>query len=95
MDSLHEMRPKYFYSKIKVTYSDEDRKTSFKSSVNIVQDSALSTILSYAAIPVFTAYIDTQMITIVNKKDKCYSSNAVFSAVDDGHKKHTCKNCEP
>jgi hypothetical protein len=77
MDSLHEMRPKYFYSKIKVTYADEDRKVSFKSSVNIVQDSALSTILSYAAIPVFTAYLDTEKITIVNKKDKCYTGKAI------------------
>jgi hypothetical protein len=77
LDSLHSKRPEYFYSKIKVTYSDEERKVSFKSSVNIVQDSALSTILSYAAIPVFTAYIDTEKITIVNKKDKCYTGKAI------------------
>ena len=77
MDSLHEMRPKYFYSKIKVTYTDEDRRVSFKSSVNIVQDSALSTILSYASIPVFTAYLDTEKITIVNKKEKCYTGKAI------------------
>ena len=77
IDSLHSERPEYFYSKIKVTYSDEERKASFKSSVNIVQDSALSTILSYAAIPVFTAYIDTEKITIVNKKDKCYTGKAI------------------
>ena len=77
LDSLHSKRPEYFYSKIKVTYSDEERKVSFKSSVNIVQDSALSTILSYAAIPVFNAYIDTEKITIVNNKDKCYTGKAI------------------
>ena len=77
MDSLHAMRPNYFYSKIKVSYEDEDRKVAFKSSVNIVEDSALSTILSYAAIPVFTAYLDTQKITIVNKKDKCYTNKFI------------------
>ncbi len=77
IDSLHSKRPHYFYSKIKVTYSDEERKVSFKSSVNIVQDSALSAILSYAAIPVFTAYLDTEKITIVNKKDKCYTEKAI------------------
>ncbi len=77
LDSLHSKRPEYFYSKIKVTYSDEERKVSFKSSVNIVQDSALSTILSYAAIPVFTAYIDTEKITTVNKNDKCYTGKAI------------------
>jgi len=77
MDSLHLKRPEYFYSKIKVSYTDEERKVSFKSSVNIVKDSALSTILSYAAIPVFTAYIDTENITIVNKRDKCYTGKAI------------------
>lgn len=82
MDSLHNMRPNYFYSKIKVTYSDVDRKVSFKSSVNIVKDSALSTILSYAAIPVFTAYLDTQKITIVNKKDKCYTNKFISDYSD-------------
>ena len=77
MDSLHAMRPNYFYTKIKVTYTDEDRNVSFKSSVNIVEDSALSTILSYAAIPIFTAYLDTQKITIVNKKDKCHTNKFI------------------
>ena len=78
MDSLHSIRPNYFYSKIKVTYSDEERKTSFKSSVNVVLDSALSTILSYAAIPIFTAYLDQKEITIVNKKDKCYTNKRII-----------------
>ena len=32
MDSLHSLRPDYFYSKIKVTYADNERKISFKSS---------------------------------------------------------------
>ena len=77
MDSLHALRPNYFYSKIKVSYSDEERNISFKSSVNVVKDSALSTILSYAAIPVFTAYLDPKEITIVNKKDKCYTTKEI------------------
>ena len=51
MDSLHEMRPKYFYSKIKVTYADEDRKVSFKSSVNVdVFVTRLNNILSLCTI---------------------------------------------
>jgi hypothetical protein len=77
MDSLHAVRPEYFYSKIKVSYSDEDRNISFKTSINVVLDSAVSAILSYAAIPIFTAYLDPEEITIVNKKDKCFTNKPI------------------
>ena len=77
MDSLHAIRPEYFYSKIKVSYTDEDRSVSFKTSVNVALDSAVSAILSYAAIPIFTAYLDSEEITIVNKKDKCITNKRI------------------
>ena len=77
MDSLHALRPAYFYSKIKVSYIDDERSVSFKTSVNVVLDSAVSAILSYAAIPVFTAYLNTKEITVANKKDKCYTNKQV------------------
>tara|TARA_Y100001978_G_C23693243_1_gene436027 strand:- start:1085 stop:1891 length:807 start_codon:yes stop_codon:yes gene_type:complete len=77
MDSLHALTPKYFYSKIKVSYTDDERSVSFKTSVNVSIDSAMSAILSYAAIPIFTAYLDTGQITIVNKKDKCFTNKQI------------------
>ena len=77
MDSLHALRPEYFYSKIKVSYTDDDRSVSFKTSVNVALDSAVSAILSYAAIPIFTAYLDSEEITIVNKKDKCFTNKRI------------------
>ena len=77
LDSLHALRPEYFYSKIKVSYTDDDRSVSFKTSVNVALDSAVSAILSYAAIPIFTAYLDTGVITIVNKKDKCFTNKRI------------------
>ena len=33
--------------------------------------------MSYAAIPVFTAYLDTSEITIVNKKEKCFTEKKI------------------
>ena len=77
MDSLHDLRPAYFYSKINVSYSDEERSVSFKTSVNVALDSAVSAILSYASIPIFTAYLDKEEITIVNKKDKCFINKQI------------------
>ncbi len=77
MDSLHALRPQYFYSKMKVSFTDKERTVSFKTSVNVVLDSAVSAILSYAAIPIFTAYLDTSDISIVNKKDKCFMNKRI------------------
>ena len=77
IDSLHSLRPKYFYSKIKASYTDKDRSVSFKTSVNVSLDSAVSVILSYAAIPIFTAQLDTGEINIVNKRDKCVTNKRI------------------
>ncbi len=72
LDSLSNIKPKTFYSKLSVDYKDTTRDISFKTSLKIVTDSAVNAIITYAKIPIVTTMITNDTITLVNKKDKCY-----------------------
>jgi hypothetical protein len=73
LDSIAEIAPKYMYTKLKVSFKDEERKISFKTTLKAVNDSAITAIVSFARIPVFSALVDRSNLTVVNKKDKCYT----------------------
>lgn len=79
LDSIHSVRPKYYYSKIKIGYSDGDHKYNFKSSMNIVLDSSAYTIISKGPIRPYEAYLDQEGIIISNKLKKCFSKSSISS----------------
>jgi hypothetical protein len=72
LDSLSKPKPGFFYTKISTTYTDTNQNISFKTSVRMVKDSAINTLITYARIPIVNAIISTDSVTIVNKRDKCY-----------------------
>jgi hypothetical protein len=72
LDRLSDMEVGNFYSKINTQYKDSARNVSFKTSLRIANDSAVSAIISYASIPVVNALITPDSVKISNRKDKCY-----------------------
>jgi hypothetical protein len=72
LDSLSKPKPGFFYTKISTSYTDTNQNISFKTSVRMVKDSAINTLITYAKIPIVNAIISTDSVTIVNKRDKCY-----------------------
>ncbi|MEJ6505629.1 MAG: DUF4292 domain-containing protein [Crocinitomicaceae bacterium] len=79
LDSISLGSPKFMYTKLKVNYKEGDRKFSFKTTLKNAQDSAVIALVSFARIPVFSALIDTSSLTLVNKKDKCYSKDLLLN----------------
>ena len=77
LDSISLSAPHYMYTKLKVNYKGADNKGSFKTTLKSVQDSAVSAVVSFARIPVFSVLIDSSKLTIVNKKDKCFSEQSI------------------
>jgi len=73
LDSLSKIEPKTFYSKLDINYKDSTTDISFKTSLKIVADSAVSAIITYARIPIVTAMVTKDTITVVNKREKCYT----------------------
>jgi hypothetical protein len=78
IDSLSHIEPKTFYSKLTVTYKDLSKPTdeseiSLKTSIKIVSDSAVSAIITYARIPVVTALVTQDTLSVVNKRERCYT----------------------
>lgn len=73
LDSLSKIEPKTFYSKLDINYKDSTTDISFKTSLKIVADSAISAIITYARIPIVTAMVTKDTITVVNKREKCYT----------------------
>jgi hypothetical protein len=72
MDSLSHRKPDFFYTKIGTEFSDTNRNINFKTSIRMVRDSAINTLITYATIPVINSMITADTVKIVNKKDKCY-----------------------
>jgi hypothetical protein len=71
LDSLSRKRPNTFYTKIATKYSDTTRNISVKTSLRMISDSAINTIVTYAGFPVVNALITKDSLLLVNKKDKC------------------------
>jgi hypothetical protein len=72
MDSLSHRKPAFFYTKIKTDFSDTNRNISFKTSIRMVKDSAINTLITYATLPIINSIITQDTVKIVNKRDKCY-----------------------
>ncbi len=72
MDSLKTIQPRTFYSKIATKYKDTTQSIGFKTSMRMVQDSAMNFIITYLGIAVANSVITNDTLTVVNKKDKCF-----------------------
>ena len=72
LDSLSNVKAKSFYSKLNVDYSDSSQEISFKTSLKIIGDSTINTIISYLNIPIVIASINKDSVVVVNKRERCY-----------------------
>lgn len=72
LDSLSFLKPEHFYSKISTDFSDGHVSYSFKTSLRVRRDSAINAFITYANIPVFTAMVTPDTLTVVNRREKCY-----------------------
>ncbi len=77
MDSLSHRKPSFFYTKIATDYSDTNRTISFKTSIRMIKDSAINTLITYANIPIVNSIITNDTVKIVNKRDKCYITQSL------------------
>ncbi len=72
LDSLKELRPNHLYTKIKTTYADTNQTVSFKTSLRITKDSAVSALITKANIPVAHALVRPDSVLIGNKLQNCF-----------------------
>jgi len=71
LDSIHTLRPNTLFTKIKSSYSDTAKSVSFKTTIRLVKDSFADVIISKMNLPVASALITTDSISIANKLQKC------------------------
>jgi hypothetical protein len=71
MDSLSQLRPKYFYTKIKCDYSDTNQNLNFRTSIRMVKDSVVNALITYASIPIVNSLIRPDSVIISNRREKC------------------------
>lgn len=73
LDSLSLRKPNFFYTKIATKFKDTNQSVSFKTSIRMVKDSAVSALITFAAIPIFNSMLTPDSLTILNKRAKCYT----------------------
>lgn len=71
LDSIHSVRPIALFTKIKSTYSDTSKSISFKTTIRLMKDSFADVIITKMNLPVASALITTDSISIANKLQKC------------------------
>lgn len=62
----------YFYSKLSTEYTDTNRHNSFKTSIRMVKDNAMTALITYAGIPIAHSRISKDTLLVLNKREKCY-----------------------
>ena len=77
LDSLSGIEFDSFYTKMSTKYSDSAQNSSFKNSIRIVQDSAISSVITFARIPMLSALVTQDSIRVMNKRKKCYVQNTL------------------
>jgi hypothetical protein len=94
LDSLFLLRPTFFYSKISTQFQDTNQNVSFKTSIRMVKDSATNALITYAAIPIFNTMLTKDSLTILNKRNKCYSKSKLSALKDNFGYDFEYKNIE-
>ena len=72
LDSISDLRPATFYTKIKCNFSDTNQNLNFKTSIRLIKDSVINPLITFASIPVVGALIRPDSIIVSNKKEKCF-----------------------
>lgn len=72
VDSLSNIQYDYYYTKLATDFKDTNQSVSFKTSIRIVNDSAVNATISYASIPIIHGLITPDTIKISNKRENCY-----------------------
>lgn len=71
LDSLSNVRPTHFFSRISTTYADTNRTVSFRTSYRMTKDSASYALITKAGIPIAEALIRPDSVQIANKINDC------------------------
>jgi hypothetical protein len=71
LDSIHSIRPLSLFTKIKSSYSDTSKSVTFKTTIRLMKDSFADVIITKMNLPVASALITTDSISIANKLQKC------------------------
>lgn len=77
LDSLSNQNFASFYSKLSTDYKDSSRSISFKTSLRMVQDSAIGATITYANIPIISTVITKDSVKMTNKRDKCFTLQSI------------------
>ncbi len=77
LDSLSKNKPDFFYAKMDSEFESNTSHYNFKTSLRMVKDSAINTLITYASVPIINAIITADSASIVNKKDKCYQKESI------------------
>lgn len=77
LDSLSQQNFDSFYSKMSTQYKDSSRNVSFKTSLRMVQDSAIGATIKVASIPFVNAVISKDSVKMTNRQDKCYTLQSI------------------
>jgi hypothetical protein len=77
LDSLSKTKPDFFYAKMDSEFDGNNSHYNFKTSLRMVKDSAMNTLITFASVPIINAIITPDSASIVNKKDKCYQKESI------------------
>ena len=77
LDSLSNQTFTCFYSKLSTQYKDSSRNVSFKTSLIMVQDSAIGAIIKVANIPFVFAVITKDSVKMTHRQDRCYTLQSI------------------
>lgn len=72
LDSLSNITYDYFYTKVSTNFKDTNQNVSFKTSIRIVNDSAVNATISYASIPIIHGLVTPDTVKVSNKRENCY-----------------------
>lgn len=72
IDSLNKVFPENYFGKASVTYSDKNNNQSFKASIRMKTDTAMTALLTYAGIPIIQAIATDDSLKFQNKRSKCF-----------------------
>lgn len=82
IDSISKKLPNTFYTKIATRYKDTNQQLSFKTSIRLVKDSALTALVTYAGIPLFQSLLTKDSLQYTNKRNKCFSKSTLTQLKD-------------
>ena len=78
LDSISKNIPNTFYTKISTEFKDTNQQLSFKTSIRLVKDSAMTALVTYLGIPVVNSLVTKDTLAFTLKKEKHYEKTIDF-----------------